>query len=149
MHFHHRFREGFGVGYEGVDCAFRLIFVLELACLCVGIDGEEGASGGDGGYEGAGSALIPFEVAAAVVVVGLRESICDSVDFHDFGGEDILVSGESSVVPTRIPSGVVGPVQITNGIGYCIGIDDDISFKSSCVCGVRGGGIDRILDSGI
>ena len=80
--------------------------MLVVQGLGVGVDGEEGTSGGYGGDEGAGSAFIPLEMTRRVVVVGLRNGIGDSGDFHDFGGEDILVSRESSVAPTRIPSGV-------------------------------------------
>ena len=59
--------------------------------LRVGVDGEEGTAGGDSGDEGAGSAFVPLEVAAAVVVIGLRDCIGDPRDFHDFGWKNVLV----------------------------------------------------------
>ena len=88
--FDHGFGEVLGVGNESPVDFF--------ACLRVGVDGEEGTSGGDGRDQGAGSAFVPFEVAAAVVVSGQRDGINgigDSGDFHDFGGEDVLVGRES------------------------------------------------------
>jgi len=72
--------------------------LLVVQGLGVGVDGEEGTSGGDGRDQGAGSAFVPFEVAAAVVVSGQRDGINgigDSGDFHDFGGEDVLVGWKS------------------------------------------------------
>ena len=84
MHFHQGFGESFAINVA-----------LSIERLGVGIDSEEGTSGGDSGDEGAGSAFVPFEVAAAVIVVGLRNGIGDSLNFHDLGREDVLVGWES------------------------------------------------------
>ena len=85
--FDHGFGEVLGVGNESPVDFF--------ACLRVGVDGEEGTSCGNRRDEGAGSAFVPFEVVAAVVVVGLGDGIGDTGDFHDFGGEYVLVGWKS------------------------------------------------------
>ena len=59
--FYQRFGEVLGVDYERITRAFGLGFVLELACLRVGEDGEEVAAGGEAGEEGAQAALIFFD----------------------------------------------------------------------------------------
>jgi len=122
--------------------------LLVVQGLGVGVDGEEGTSGGDGRDKGTGSAFVPFEMAAAVVVVGLRNGIGDSLDFHDFGGEDILVSRESSVAPTRIPSGVWRPFHIADRVGDGGGIRR-ISFESGGIRRVGGSWVHRVLDGSI
>ena len=142
--FHQGFGEGFGLDDKGVACAFGLVFILELACLCVGVDGEEGATGADGRNQGAGSAFVPFEVAAAVVVVGLGDGIGDSGDFHDFGGEDVLVDWEflgissASRVTCGVsfsPCGICRPGHVADGIGYR-GRVCGVAFESGGVCGI-------------
>ena len=87
MHLNQGFGEGFGIGNESPGD-----FVTGLS---VGVDGEEGTSGRNRWDEGAGPAFVPFEVTGAVVVFGLVLRIGDPVDFHDFGGEDVLVDWES------------------------------------------------------
>ena len=72
--------------------------LLVVQGLRVGVDGEERTTGADGGNKGTGSAFVPFEMATAVVVSGQRDGINgigDSGDFHDFGGEDVLVGWKS------------------------------------------------------
>ena len=55
--FDERFGKDFGVDFELIG---RRVLASSLR---VGVDGEEGTSGSDGGNEGAGSAFVPFEVA--------------------------------------------------------------------------------------
>ena len=41
FYFHQGFSEGFGVDYKRIACTLSLVFIFELACLRVGVDGEE------------------------------------------------------------------------------------------------------------
>ncbi len=94
MHFHQGFCESFGVDDKGVSCTFGLVFILELAGLCVGVNHKARTAGGDGGNEGAGAAFVRFEVSAGAGVVRC-DGIGDPGNFHDFGWEDVLVDWES------------------------------------------------------
>ena len=123
FHLDESFGKGFGVYDEGVACTFGLGFVLELACLRVGVDGEEGTAGGDSGNEGAGSAFVPFKVAAAVVVIGLRHGIGYSSDFHDFTREDVLISRKIFITASVAPCGTGRPSHVANRVGDGGGID--------------------------
>ena len=54
------FGKDFGVDYERITRAFGLGFVLELACLRIGVDGEEVTAGGEAGEEGAQAPFVLF-----------------------------------------------------------------------------------------
>ena len=59
--FHQSFGEGFGVNDKWVGIAFGEVFVLQLACLRIGVDGEEVTLQGQTGEESAQAPLIFFD----------------------------------------------------------------------------------------
>ena len=65
--FHQRFGEVLGVDYERITCTFGLGFVLELACLRVGVDGEEVAAEAEAGEECGQSIFVYFRIGVMVI----------------------------------------------------------------------------------